>query len=69
MGMLNARGYFFIPAIGAAVLNVVMIASVLWLAPRFGETLREQMFALALGVVVAGLAQAVSWSAREGEGG
>ena len=33
MGMLNARGHFFIPAMGATMLNVVMIASVLWLAP------------------------------------
>jgi putative peptidoglycan lipid II flippase len=31
MGMLNARGHFFIPAMGATMLNVVMIASVFWL--------------------------------------
>src|SRR6185295_902422 len=37
MGMLNARGHFFVPALGAATLNVVMIASVLWLAPHFGR--------------------------------
>ena len=54
MGMLNARGHFFVPAMGATLLNVVMIASVLWLAPR----LSEQIFALAIGVVVAGFAQA-----------
>ena len=36
MGMLNARGHFFIPAMGATMLNVVMIASVLWLAPHMG---------------------------------
>ena len=36
MGMLNARGHFFIPAMGATMLNVVMIASVLWLAPKLG---------------------------------
>jgi len=58
MGLLNARGYFFIPALGASVLNLVMIASVLLLAPRLGPTLREQVFALAIGVIVAGLAQA-----------
>src|SRR5438876_3775411 len=29
MGMLNARGHFFIPAAGAVVLNLVMIAAVL----------------------------------------
>lgn len=64
MGMLNARGYFFIPAIGAAMLNVVMISSVLWLAPRFAndlpqeERLPHQIFALAFGVLAAGVAQA-----------
>src|SRR5580704_119905 len=53
MGMLNARGHFFIPAMGATMLNVVMIASVLWLAPRFGTQLHEQIFALAFGVLAA----------------
>ncbi len=59
MGMLNARGHFFIPAMGAATLNVVMIASVLWLAPHMGRELHTQIFALAIGVVVAGVAQAM----------
>jgi putative peptidoglycan lipid II flippase len=64
MGMLNARGHFFIPAMGATMLNVVMIGSVLWLAPRFGlelpkeKRLPVQIFALAYGVLVAGVAQA-----------
>src|SRR6185503_7329491 len=58
MGILNARGHFFIPSLGAAMLNVVMIASVLWLAPRLGETLPDQIFGLAIGVVIAGFAQA-----------
>src|SRR5664279_4720543 len=58
MGMLNARGHFFIPAMGATMLNVVMIASVLWLAPHLGAELPEQIFALAFGVLVAGVAQA-----------
>ena len=58
MGMLNARGHFFIPAIGATMLNLVMIASVLLLAPRMGQELPEQIFALAIGVLVAGVAQA-----------
>lgn len=64
MGMLNARGHFFIPALGAASLNVVMIASVLWLAPHFAtdlpkdERLQHQIFALAIGVLCAGVAQA-----------
>lgn len=58
MGMLNARGHFFIPALGAALLNVVMIFSAVWLAPKMGERLEEQIFALALGVLAAGAAQA-----------
>jgi putative peptidoglycan lipid II flippase len=64
MGMLNARGHFFIPAMGATMLNVVMIASVFWLAPQFGaglpkgEKLPAQIFALAFGVLAAGVAQA-----------
>ena len=58
MGMLNARGHFFVPAMGATMLNLVMIASVWWLAPRMGATLEQQVFALAIGVVVAGFAQA-----------
>jgi putative peptidoglycan lipid II flippase len=58
MGMLNARGHFFIPSFGAAMLNLVMIASVLWLAPRLGTELHEKVFALAIGVIAAGLVQA-----------
>jgi putative peptidoglycan lipid II flippase len=58
MGMLNSRGHFFIPALGATMLNIVMIASVLFLAPRLGARLEQQVFGLALGVVLAGLAQA-----------
>ena len=58
MGMLNARGHFFVPAMGATMLNLVMIASVLWLAPHLGSTPSEQIVALAYGVVAAGCAQA-----------
>lgn len=59
MGILNARGHFFIPALGAATLNVVMIASVYWLTPLMGEELDERIFGLAVGVLLAGLAQAL----------
>jgi putative peptidoglycan lipid II flippase len=58
MGMLNSRGHFFVPAIGATMLNLVMIASVLWLAPRMGAALDQQIKGLAIGVVVAGFVQA-----------
>nr|AIA15024.1 MviN-like protein [uncultured bacterium] len=59
MGMLNARGRFFVPALGAAVLNVVLISSVIFLTPFWGETLDTQIFALAVGVLMAGTAQAL----------
>jgi putative peptidoglycan lipid II flippase len=64
MGMLNARGHFFIPQMGATMLNVVMIASVFFLAPRLGlnyppgQRLPHEIFALAIGVLAAGVAQA-----------
>jgi putative peptidoglycan lipid II flippase len=58
MGMLNARGHFFIPATGALIMNAVMIASVYFLAPLLGKELPRQIFALAIGVLVAGVAQA-----------
>src|SRR6266446_5075342 len=58
IGMANARGHFFVPALGSVILNLVMISSVLFLAPRMGLKLEDQIRALAIGVVVAGLAQA-----------
>src|SRR6266403_2089544 len=62
IAMANARGHFFVPALGAALLNIVMIASVLLLAPLMGHTLgsglQNEIFGLAIGVVLAGVAQA-----------
>jgi putative peptidoglycan lipid II flippase len=60
MGILNARGHFFIPTLGATSLNLVMIASV-FIAKRteiFGHELRTQIYGLAWGVLAAGVAQA-----------
>jgi putative peptidoglycan lipid II flippase len=59
IGMANARGHFFVPALGSVMLNVVMIASVLWFAPQLGVTLEQQIFGLAIGVLVAGFVQMV----------
>jgi putative peptidoglycan lipid II flippase len=58
ISMANARGHFFVPALGAVLLNVIMISSVLFLAPHLGVRLDQRVFALAIGVVVAGFAQA-----------
>jgi len=59
IGMANARGHFFVPALGSVMLNVVMIASVLLLAPLMGAPLEQQIFGLAIGVLVAGFVQMV----------
>jgi putative peptidoglycan lipid II flippase len=59
MGILNARGHFFIPALSPVILNVVLILSVWFVAPHWGTTPETQVFALAVGVLVAGVAQAL----------
>lgn len=59
MGMLNARGQFFVPALGACIMNVVMIGSVYFVTPYFGVRREEQIFGLAYGVLFAGVAQAL----------
>jgi putative peptidoglycan lipid II flippase len=59
IGLLNSRGRFFLPALGAAMLNLVMIASVYWLTPWFGKTPEKQIFGLAIGYLLAGAVQAV----------
>ncbi len=61
MGMLNARGHFFVPAMGATLLNVVVIASVIvvmYVPPFRSWPMERQIFGLAIGVVAAGFAQA-----------
>jgi putative peptidoglycan lipid II flippase len=59
IGMLNSRGSFFVPAMGSAVLNIVLIATVVLVAPHFGADLEDQIYILAIGVLVAGAAQIV----------
>lgn len=59
IGILNAKGHFFIPALGAVALNLVMIAVVWLLVPLFGgrDDLSHSIFALAWGVLIAGVVQ------------
>jgi putative peptidoglycan lipid II flippase len=69
MSMLNARGHFFVPTLGAATINVVMIASVLVLAPLIDGPVHQQIFALAYGVLIAGIVQAAfQWPILRREG-
>lgn len=52
-GILNTYGRFGAPAFTPVILNVVLIASAMWLSPR----LAQPGMALAYGVFIAGLAQ------------
>ena len=61
IGILNARGHFFVPALSAAILNVVLISAaalVLSLGKNYDGTLHKQVFILAVAVLAAGVAQA-----------
>ena len=52
-GILNSYNRFAIPAVTPALLNVAMIGSALWLAPR----LAQPIMALAVGVLIGGVLQ------------
>jgi putative peptidoglycan lipid II flippase len=57
MGMLNARGVFFLPAVAPALLNVGMIVFGLSLIPVLRAAGQPPIAAMALGVVLGGLLQ------------
>ncbi len=57
MGILNTFRHFFAPAISPVLLNVAMIASMFLLCPRMGKLPEEQVYGLAIGVLVGGAAQ------------
>ncbi|MGI9265369.1 MAG: murein biosynthesis integral membrane protein MurJ [Gammaproteobacteria bacterium] len=54
-GILNTYGRFAVPAFTPVLLNIVLIAAALWLAPVF----EEPIYALAIGVFLAGACQLV----------
>lgn len=52
-GILNTYGRFGVPAFTPVFLNLVLIGAAIWLSPRFAEPI----FALAVGVLIAGMVQ------------
>ncbi|MBF8269709.1 MAG: rane protein [Gammaproteobacteria bacterium] len=56
-GILNTYRQFAVPAFTPVILNIVMIACALWLAPGFPE--EKRIVALAWGVFIAGVMQLV----------
>ncbi|MCO6400557.1 MAG: murein biosynthesis integral membrane protein MurJ [Verrucomicrobia bacterium] len=57
MAMLNACHRFSLPAFTPSLLNIVWIAFVLWVCPRFGATPDRQIYGIAAAVFVAGIVQ------------
>lgn len=57
MAILNARGRFFIPAMGATMLNLVMIPAIFLVAPMVAEDAIGYLHVLAWAVLVAGFLQ------------
>jgi putative peptidoglycan lipid II flippase len=69
MGMLNALKRFFLPASSPALFNVVFIAAVATLHPAFSRFGIEPALALAYGMLLGGIVQAVvQWPALRREG-
>ncbi|GAB4243866.1 MAG: murein biosynthesis integral membrane protein MurJ [Acidobacteriota bacterium] len=57
MGILNAFGHFFLPALAPAVFNVALILSALFLVPAFERAGILPIYAMAAGAVAGGLLQ------------
>lgn len=69
MGMLNALGHFFIPALSPATFNVVNILCAFLLVPVMPALGLPPIAAIAIGTLVGGVAQwAVQWPALRREG-
>jgi putative peptidoglycan lipid II flippase len=69
MGMLNALGHFFVPALSPAMFNVGTILCALLLVPVAPQLGVEPIFAIAVGTIVGGMGQLLlQWPplAREG---
>jgi putative peptidoglycan lipid II flippase len=56
-GVLNSFRHFAMPALAPILLNVVLIIATLFVCPRLGTQPDEQLFGLAVAVVVAGILQ------------
>lgn len=69
MGMLNALGRFFVPALAPATFNVASIACILLLVPLMPSLGLEPVTALAVAVLAGGLGQVLlQWPQLRAEG-
>ncbi|MBN1763664.1 MAG: murein biosynthesis integral membrane protein MurJ [Sedimentisphaerales bacterium] len=58
-GILNAHRHFFAPAAAPILLNVCIIGAVVWFRGYFGDDPWEQIFSVAVAILVAGILQLV----------
>jgi putative peptidoglycan lipid II flippase len=69
MGMLNALGHFFVPALSPALFNVASIVVVIVFVPMAASLGMDPIVVVAIGTVVGGLAQVVvQWPPLRREG-
>lgn len=57
MAILNSFHHFAVPSATPVLLNLVLIASMLWVCPSLGRTPEKQIYGVAWAVVVAGALQ------------
>lgn len=57
MGVLNSFRHFAVPAFSPVILNLVWIAALFLLCPRFGDDPGRRIFGLAIGVLIGGAIQ------------
>ena len=57
MGILNTKHRFALPAATPILLNVGWIAALYFLCPRFGDTIDQQIYGVAWGILIAGICQ------------
>jgi putative peptidoglycan lipid II flippase len=57
MGILNSFHHFSVPAATPCLLNLVMIFSIVVLAPRFGMAPEDRIYGVAWGIFIAGFIQ------------
>jgi len=57
MGILNSMHHFSVPAATPVILNLVWIAALFVLCPRFGDELHTRIYGVAWGILIAGAIQ------------
>jgi len=57
MGIMNTTFHFALPAATPVILNLVWIAALFFLCPRFGTTLDSRIYGVAWGILIAGTIQ------------